>query len=80
MIKIKDSYCFGYFGRRYDLYGADIIDENNYSITVRTTNGEIITAGFNHPDEKEEMKSIMVEDRPVYSATAPYQQGDKILG
>jgi hypothetical protein len=61
MIKIKESYCHGYFGRRYDLYDAIIIDESNYSITIKTTKGEIITAGFTNPIEKEEMKSIWID-------------------
>ena len=54
---IRDFYCNGYFGRRYDLHNAEIIDESGYSITVRTTEGEIVTATFDDPEDKEEMKA-----------------------
>jgi hypothetical protein len=58
MDRIRDLYCNGYFGRRYDLANAEIIDESNYSITIKTEEeGEILTATFDSPEEKEKMKS-----------------------
>ena len=57
MEKIKDCYCNGYFGRRYDLYNAVIIDESRYTITIQTEKeGDILTAAFEDPMDKEEMR------------------------
>lgn len=56
---ITDFYCNGYFGRRYDLdRSIIIIDESNYTITIKTENNEILTACFNIPKHKEEMNNI----------------------
>lgn len=60
-MKINDFYCQGYFGRRYDLYDAEIIDESNYSITARTTKGEIVTATFITPEDKKELLELIIK-------------------
>lgn len=57
METIKDFYCNGYFGRRYDLRGSQIIDESNYSITISVQEtGEVLTATFEDVETKEETK------------------------
>lgn len=56
--KIRDFYCNGAFGRRYDLSGAEVIDESNYSLTIKLESEdneteEIITACFDSIEEKD---------------------------
>lgn len=56
--KIQDVYCHGFFGRRYDLNGAAIIDESNYTITIKLESGEIVSADFTDPKEKEKYREL----------------------
>ncbi|PEF30334.1 hypothetical protein CON39_11720 [Bacillus thuringiensis] len=44
--EIKDFYCNGYFGRRYDLEGSIIMEVGSDHITVRTKEGSFATAHF----------------------------------
>lgn len=44
--EIKDFYCNGYFGRRYDLEGSIIMEVGSDHITVRTREGNFATAHF----------------------------------
>lgn len=39
--KITDPYCNGYFGRDYDLCGAEIIEEEDEYIVIRKENGVV---------------------------------------
>jgi hypothetical protein len=52
-LEIKDFYCNGFFGRRYDLEGAIIIDSGFNYITVRTRDGDMATAVFDDGWESE---------------------------
>jgi hypothetical protein len=47
--KIKDSYCNGFAGRRYDLEGSIIEHEGDDYMVIRTEKGEPIFIGFLHP-------------------------------
>lgn len=53
---IRNFYCNGFFGRRYDLENAEIIAESDYTITIRTEEGEVITAAFDDTETKKKMK------------------------
>ncbi len=53
MKTINSSYCGGLFGRRYDLYGAKVIAESDYSVTVRTDGGDVATATFDSVEDKD---------------------------
>jgi hypothetical protein len=44
--KIKDSYCNGFAGRRYDLEGSIIEHEGDEYMVIRTEKGEPIFIGF----------------------------------
>ena len=44
--KIKDFYCNGFAGRRYDLEGSIIEHEGDDYMVIRTDKGEPIFIGF----------------------------------
>jgi hypothetical protein len=58
-LEIKDFYCNGFFGRRYDLDGSIIIDSGYNYITVRTKNGDIATAVFEEGWQLNEMRELI---------------------
>lgn len=43
---INDFYCNGYFGRDYDLSGAEIIAEGDDYLVIRKENGIVETCNF----------------------------------
>lgn len=43
---ITNSYCNGYFGRNYDLYGAKIVAEDDDYLVIRKTNGVVEFCNF----------------------------------
>lgn len=43
---IRDGYCNGYFGRDYDLYGAEIVAEGDEYLVIRKENGVIDFCNF----------------------------------
>lgn len=43
---IRDCYCDGYFGRCYDMSGAEIIDEGDEYVVVRKECGTVAMANF----------------------------------
>lgn len=51
---IKDGYCNGYFGRRYDLRGAEIEAEGTDWVVIRTTDGAPLFASFTDNEDMEE--------------------------
>jgi len=51
---IKDSYCNGCFGRRYDLIGSIIEAEGYDWIVIRTNEGRPEFASFTDNEDKEE--------------------------
>jgi hypothetical protein len=59
-LEIKDFYCNGFFGRRYDLEGSIIIDNGYDYITVRTKDGDFATAFFDD-GWKSEMRYFVEE-------------------
>ncbi len=44
--KITDFYCNGYFGRDYDLNGAEIIGEGEEYLVIRKENGIVCFCNF----------------------------------
>lgn len=50
---IRDFYCNGFFGRRYDLSGAIIEGEGEDWIVIRIENGDVSLASFTDLEEKE---------------------------
>jgi hypothetical protein len=59
-LEIKDFYCNGFFGRRFDLEGSIIIDNGCDYITIRTPNGDVETAYFDG-GWKSEMREFVEE-------------------
>jgi hypothetical protein len=51
---IKDGYCNGCFGRRYDLHGAEIESEGSDWVVIRTKEGEPLFASFADNEDMEE--------------------------
>ena len=49
---IKDSYCNGYAGRRYDLAESIIEAEGKDWIVCRTNEGEVIFMNFDEQDKQ----------------------------
>lgn len=47
---IRDSYCNGYFGREYDLDGAEIIAEGLEFLVIRKVNGVVVFCSFHSYD------------------------------
>lgn len=47
---IRDSYCGGFFGRQYDMYGAVIIAEGDGWIVVKKEGGKNEFADFQNFD------------------------------
>jgi hypothetical protein len=45
-LEIKDNFCNGFFGKRYDLYGSVIIDVGHDYVTVRKKDKEVVTGYF----------------------------------
>ena len=49
---IKDFYCNGFFGRRYDLENAIIEGEGKDWIVIRIETGDVEIANFNDEEQK----------------------------
>ena len=43
---IRDGYCNGFFGRRYDLCRSEIVAEGAEWLVIRTEKNEILFASF----------------------------------
>jgi len=52
--EIKDFYCNGFFGRRYDLTGSIIEGEGEDWIVIRMPDGKAEAATFSSSEDKNE--------------------------
>lgn len=50
-LTIRDFYCNGFFGRRYDLTGSNVLVIGDRYIVVRTTDNETLLAEFNSTEQ-----------------------------
>jgi len=58
---ITDYYCNGFFGRRYDLTGSEIIENGNNFITIRDPDGADHTTYFSPGWQIRDMRTLIEE-------------------
>jgi len=59
--EIANSYCNGFAGRRYDLYGSTIEAEGRDWIVIRTSEGEPVFINFDGRDKDQLLKAWTVD-------------------
>lgn len=58
---IRDFYCNGFFGRRYDLEGSVIINISYNRLSIRDTSDNVVSAHFEEGWQRNEMFELIEE-------------------